>query len=161
MFKCFVCNINYNTADAVLGHIRFFHSNEIAQKRLVCCWDNCVRVFNNVSAYSKPVKSHKSKNSNIQLECTSSHVLHSSNNKGSSNNKSPVDAFNYGKNKNTSDPNIKLCEIDNSNDFHQALTNAVITYVASLYDSFSMSENEIQNVIDCHKTLLGAGFLMI
>jgi len=30
-----------------------------------------------------------------------------------------------------------------------------------MYDSFSLTENEIQQVIDCHKTLLGAGFLMI
>lgn len=83
------------------------------------------------------------------------------NNKDSNDSKSPVDACNYGKNKNMPDPYFELCKIDNSNDFHQALTNAVITYVASLYDNFSMSEDGIQKVIDCHKTLLGAGFLMI
>jgi len=41
------------------------------------------------------------------------------------------------------------------------LINAIITYVISLYNSFSFSEEEIQKVIDCHKILVGAGFLMI
>lgn len=68
MFKCFVCRKNYNTAAAVLGHIRFFHSNEIAQRRLICCWCNCIRVFNNLSAYRKHIKSHELKSSNTQLE---------------------------------------------------------------------------------------------
>lgn len=97
------------------------------------------------------------KNSNMQVEHTSSQVLHSNNNKDSNDNKSPANIVNYGK-YNMSIPNVEFCEI-NSSDFHQALTNAVITF-ASLYDNFSMSEDQIQKVIDCHKTLL-AGFLII
>lgn len=156
MFKCFVCNKKYNAADAVLGHIRFFHSNEIARKRLVCCWCNCIRAFNNLSTYSKHVKSHELKHSSTQRQATFSHALQDSNDDY----KNPVDVS-CKMNKSISDSHVELCEVDNSNDFHQALTNAVITYVASLYDNFSLSEDEIQKVIDCHKTLLGAGFLII
>jgi len=111
----------------------------------------------------------------MQEKCTFSHVLQDSND---DNNRSPANdndnneslandndnrspASNYRKNESISESHVELCEIDNCNDFHQALTNPVITYVASLYDSFSFSEEEIQKVIECHKTLLGAGFLMI
>lgn len=154
MFKCFVCNKKYNAADAVLGHIRFFHSNEIARKRLICCWNNCIRAFNNLSAYSKHIRSHKSNSYGMQQkEEFVAHNLQDSNDNiesSSSNNKT----------ESITNSHIELSEIDNSNDFHQALTNAVITYVASLYDNFSLSEDEIQKVIDCHQTLLGAGFLL-
>lgn len=40
------------------------------------------------------------------------------NNKDLNDNKSSIDAFNYGKNENMSDSNVELYAIDNSNDFH-------------------------------------------
>lgn len=82
MFECFVCNKKYNAADSVLGHLRFFHSTEIAQKKLVCCWCHCVRVFSNFKAYSTHVRSHKleSAGMSLQSKCISSQYLQDSNN---------------------------------------------------------------------------------
>lgn len=160
MFKCFVCEKKYNAAHSVLGHLRFFHSTEIAQKRLICCWRHCVRVFNNFSAYSKHVKHHQSEISSMssQLKYISSQGLQDSND---DKNSTKPNISTCIKNENICSFNVELSEIDSSNDFDQALTDAVIHYVASLYDKFSLSEDEIQQIINCHKSLLGAGFLMI
>lgn len=160
MFKCFVCEKKYNAAHSVLGHLRFFHSTEIAQKRFICCWRHCVRVFNNFSAYSKHVKHHQSEISSMssQLKYISSQALQDSND---DKNSTKPNISTCIKNENICSFNVELSEIDSSNDFDQALTDAVIHYVASLYDKFSLSEDEIQQIINCHKSLLGAGFLMI
>lgn len=165
MFKCFVCSKKYNAADAILSHIRFFHSNEIAQKRLICCEENCVRIFNNFSAYSKHMKKkHNLPTPDICLEQerTSSAVLqHSSNfNKHSLNACSSNDKLDLEMDS-VNNTNLDVLDIDNSIDFDKALTNAIITYIASLYDNSLFSEDQIQKVTDSHRVLLGAGFLKI
>jgi len=44
-------------------------------------------------------------------------------------------------------------------DFDSLLNSAVITFLASLYDSNSFTETQIQKVVNSHKQLLGGGFL--
>lgn len=77
----------------------------------------------------------------LRLKCTSRDL------QDSNDNTNPLNASNYAKNESTSGFDVELCEINNSSDFDQALTNAVVHYVASLCDSFSLSEDEIQKVM--------------
>jgi len=38
-----------------------------------------------------------------------------------------IESYNCKRNKSISDSRVELCEINNRNDFHQTLTNAIIT----------------------------------
>jgi len=148
---CSYCDKSFEEASAFLSHVTYFHADVIATKDLRCFDANCVRTYSTFKSFKKHVLTHTSGRKRQE------EVEDQNNDAGFEMNVN-VDDVLYDV---APDETDQERELASSEDFDSALANAAVTFCASLYDSDTLTEVQIQNIVESHEQFLSGRFLQI